>query len=380
MNVILRRLALVLTSTALCVVGLEGAARVYAPVPETPRQPALLRGGFSQPGDHPNHAPEYSVTVHVNAHGFVDTEWPDTQPDVVVIGDSFVQAAQVPLNAGYGRKLAQETGLRVESMGVPGAGTATALGVLKTYALPRRPHLVLLGFLVGNDVLNNSPALDSKGDKPFYDLAPDGGLVLTNAALLASREGPLPGLWRASALWRLGWQQWARYEAAVDKVTRGAGVPIDFRVYQPATDPAWEHAWMVSGALVAEMARVCDHAGVKFGVVLFPDAVGGTTAGEARMHHDWPLTASWDPAQAHARARELLSPIAPVLDLAPALRAAETADPAPLYLAQDGHWTARGHAVAALASAPFVRTLLPPISACDDGSARPAASPAQESP
>ena len=52
--------------------------------------------------------------------------------------------------------------------GVAGAGTATALGVLQTHALPRRPRLVLLGLLVGNDVLNNSPALDSKGDKPFY--------------------------------------------------------------------------------------------------------------------------------------------------------------------------------------------------------------------
>lgn len=380
MRLALRRLLLLLTATGICLLVLEVAARAYAPVPETPSPRALLRGGFVQPGDHPNRTPEYTVTVHVNAHGFVDTEWPDDPPDVVLIGDSYVQAAQVPLNAGYGRKLAQATGLRVESMGVPGAGTATALGVLRKYALPRRPRVVLLGFLVGNDVLNNSPALDSKDDKPFYDLQPDGTLALTSRAGQASSAAPFPWLWHGSALWRLGWQQWAAHVAAQDKIVRGNGVPIDFRVYDPNLDPAWAHAWHVTTALVAEMSAVCAHAGVTFGVVLLPDAVAGTAAAEARMHDDWPITAGWDPALAHAHASEVIAPIAPVFDLLPAVRAAEQADPAPLYLTQDGHWTARGHQIAALATAPFVRTLLPPISACEDESVHAPASPEQESP
>jgi len=376
MSPVVRRLALALSSTLLCLAALEGVARLLAPVPVAPPSQKLVRGNLTEPGDHPDATPEYSVTVHVNAHGFVDTEWPDSPPDVLVIGDSFVQAAQVPLNAGFGRELADATGLRVESMGVPGAGTGTALGVLETYGLQRRPRLVLLGLLVGNDVLNNSPALDSKRDKPFYDVRADGSLVLTDRAALAASQGPLPALWSKSALWRYGWQQWTARAVAKDKVARGNGVPIDFRVYDPAVAPEWEHAWRVTGALVQRMAEVCAHAGVPFGVVLFPDAAGGTASGEARMHADWPITTGWDPAGAHERALALLTPLAPVVDLRPAVRAAEAADPTPLYFPQDGHWTARGHAVAALGAAPFVRTLLPSISACPDGSpSKPQESP-----
>lgn len=368
MSPVVRRLALALSSTLVCLCALEVGVRAWAPVPVAPPSQQLVRGNLTEPGDHPNATPEYSVTVHVNAHGFVDTEWPDTPPDVLVIGDSFVQAAQVPLNAGFGRELGDATGLRVESMGVPGAGTGTALGVLETYGLPRRPRLVLLGFLVGNDVLNNSPALDSKRDKPYYDVTDDGSLVLTDRAALAAAQGPLPALWSKSALWRYGWQQWAARAAAKDKVARGNGVPIDFRVYDPAGGADWEHAWKVTGALVRRMAEVCAHAGVPFGVVLFPDAAAGTASGEARMHADWPATVGWDPSRAHERAAALVSPLAPVLDLRPAFRAAEAADPAPLYFSKDGHWTARGHAVAGLAAAPLVRTYFPSPPDCPAGS------------
>ena len=172
---------------------------------------SLLRGQFTQPGVHANRTAEFSVQVHVNSARFVDREWESPRPGVprvVVIGDSFVEAAQVELEQGFGRvlegALGEVTGAPVEvlSMGVPGAGTATALGVLEAHALPRQPQLVVLGMLVSNDVLNNHPALEPKRDKPFYRVE-SGRLVPTDAVDVEVSPWRVPLLWQASHAWRL---------------------------------------------------------------------------------------------------------------------------------------------------------------------------------
>ncbi|MCB9760889.1 MAG: SGNH/GDSL hydrolase family protein [Alphaproteobacteria bacterium] len=340
----------------------EVTVRVVAPqTPLSVEPPPLLRGQLTTPGDHPVRSAEYDVVVHVNQRGFVDREWPPPRDDdhrVVVIGDSFVQAAQVPLAQGFGRQLEaaieaiSPADVDVLSMGVPGAGTATALGVLETYALPEQPDLVLLGFLVSNDVLNNHPLLEGKDDKPFYALK-DGALVPVDApsAVAPSWAASTPShaaRWVARTL--------ATRRAAARKLALGGGLPIDLRVHDPGPDPTWAEAWAVTDALIAEMARRCAEAGVDFAVLLFPDAIQATEAGRARARRDWPQTAGWDFDAAQAHAARVAEAHAPVLDLQPGISAAQ--GEGPLYFEQDGHWTARGHAAAARTAAPFVAAQL----------------------
>ncbi|MDP2314494.1 MAG: hypothetical protein Q8P41_16445 [Pseudomonadota bacterium] len=331
----------------------EAGVRVLSPQGVGAFDGGLLRGPLTTPGDHPVRSQEYAVTVHVNAAGFVDGEWapPGERREVVVIGDSFVQAAQVQPGEGYGARL--EAGLHtagldvdVLSMGVPGAGTATALGVLREYALPRKPALVVLGFLVSNDVLNNHPLLEGKDDKPFYTLR-DGALVPAVAMDLVQ---PSP-LWRWSALWRWGTRTAASRAVAERKLALGQGAPLDLRVHDPAcvhgggTAPncaTWDEAWAVTDALIAEMARACGD--VPFAVVLFPDRT------QVERRSEWPAARGWDFDAAEARAAAVAGAHAPVLDLLPGLREAG----GDLYLRKDGHWTARGHAAAAGLSVPFV--------------------------
>ncbi len=367
----MRRLV-ALTLGLLVATGLvELGVRALAPQPAGYTD-GLLRGPLTTPGDHRVRTPEYDVTVHVNAAGFVDREWPapgeSTQStgggvagglprpkkEIVVVGDSFVQAAQVRPGEGFGARL--EAGLEarghdvdVLSMGVPGAGTATALGVLREYALPRKPDLVILGFLVANDVLNNHPLLEGKDDKPFYTLR-DGRLEPARAVDLVATSP----LWRWSAAWRWATRAWVTREVAERKLTLGQGMPIDLRVHDPAclrggTEPrcaVWEEAWAVTDALLAEMKRACGD--VPFGVVLFPDRV------QVERRADWPGVEGWDFDAAEARAATTAGKHAPVHDLLPYLRAAGGG----LYLRKDGHWTARGHAAAAEATVPFVEELL----------------------
>lgn len=344
----LARAGLVLAGLVVGLGLVEAGVRVGDPQPVASVAPR--RGALTTPGVHRVRTEEYDVEVRVNASGFVDGPWGSgDRPLVVVLGDSFVQAAQVPLEDGFGRRLEAALGEgEVRSLGVPGAGTATALELLEQFALPARPDLVILGFLVANDVLNNHPLLEDKDDKPFYRLGP-GGLDRVDAV---GWDPPGGALWRWSAAWR--WVARARAERAVTerKLALGRGMPIDLRVHDPAPDPVWEEAWAVTGALLGELAARCEAAGVGFGVVLFPDGVQATEAGRARATREWPEAAAWDFTRAQARARTLAAGVAPTLDLLPALRAAD--GPQPLYFPEDGHWTARGHRVAAEAAASFV--------------------------
>ncbi len=204
------RVGLLVAASLLTLATLELGVRWLAPEPlESPV--ATRRGAFLTPGDHPLHTDEFDVQVHVNSDGFVDREWGPRVPGrarVIVVGDSFVQAAQVALPQGFGRMLDADLGPDVEvlSMGVPGAGTATALRLIDEQALPRDPDLVVLGFLVANDVLNNDPLLDGKPDKPYYRLQ-DGELLPWS---LADAQVPVIPGWGWSQLVRKVGRTWLR--------------------------------------------------------------------------------------------------------------------------------------------------------------------------
>jgi len=359
------RVAALAMGLVVALVGAEGAVRLAAPQPPAIPQDALLRGMFTVPGDHPVRTTEYGNVVHVNTHGFVDAEWAARRPGVpriVVIGDSFVQAAQVSLEQGYGRQLArdlsQRAGHQVEvlSLGVPGAGTGTALLLLQQQVPALQPDVVVYGFTTSNDVLNNDPELDPKPDKPFFRL--EGGQLVR----VAPQDAAVPAwahglLWEHSELARWLGRTWWRRAESQQALARGEGLPPELRVHDPDPGRAWTRAWTTTDALVGALARSCQEHGWAFGTVLIPDGVEATVAGRAQAVRRWPELGAWDTDAAHLRAGTLAARYGPVVDLSPALRAAEAPDQ-PLYLVEDGHWTPRGHTVAAEASVPLVLSLL----------------------
>src|SRR3990170_8783583 len=110
--------------------------------------------------------------VKMNSHGFRDRERSyEKGKDVfriVVLGDSIIEALQVPLEQAFtdvlGRMLNSESDKRFEviNLGVGGFGTGQEYLTLKYYGLNYQPDLVILAFFLFNDIRNNYLTLDSK--------------------------------------------------------------------------------------------------------------------------------------------------------------------------------------------------------------------------
>ncbi len=359
------RLLLALGATVLALGAVELGVRIVRPqAPNVTTWQRMQRGKFREPGVHPNVSDEFSVQVHVNSHRWVDQEWRPHDPDiprVIVLGDSFVEAAQVELEEGFGRvleeALAAERGgpVHVISMGVPGAGTAHELSVLSDLARGLGAQLIVLGMLVSNDVFNNHPLLDPKEDKIFFRPT-EQGMAFTDSRTEWGSSWLVPGLWRVSHAWRLLARTVAERQIARDRLERGGGMPVDLRVHDPAGGPIWEEAWAYTDAALADMARECEAEGADFAVLIFTSQVEATAAGRQAAIEAWPTMEGWDLQVAIDRSVRVAEQHAPTLDLTPALRAAD-GEP-PLYYAQDGHWTPRGHRVAAEEAAPFLAELL----------------------
>ena len=120
---------------------------------------------------------DFRVEAQTNEAGFLDRPLPPIprKPGtcrIALIGDSFVEAAQVPI----GQKAQTEIGrllttsrptLGVETMafGFSGTGQLNQLGYLEAYVRPRKPDLIVLVF-VSNDFANNSALLEAiRGDR-----------------------------------------------------------------------------------------------------------------------------------------------------------------------------------------------------------------------
>ena len=161
-----------------------------------------------------------------NREGFLDREPPRTEPaadacHVTVIGDSFVEAVQVPIADKLHVRLevlARRGGLHVttSAFGRGGTGQIAQLAYYDEFARKRAPGLIVLVF-VRNDYMNNSPILTAVQTFRDPDRLPvmtaerdaDGTLRLRPPAEESiRRRRNARRTWRtlAARVWRAGWE------------------------------------------------------------------------------------------------------------------------------------------------------------------------------
>lgn len=155
---------------------LEGWARLFPPKDQTVwplvQNPSV--GTTFQPNARVvlTNGLDFSVEEKSNEAGFLDRPLPPlAKPPgacrIAFIGDSFVEAAQVPIRQKVQVEIqklleAARGDKPVETMafGFSGTGQLNQLGYLETFVRPRRPDVVVLVF-VSNDFANNSALLEA---------------------------------------------------------------------------------------------------------------------------------------------------------------------------------------------------------------------------
>jgi len=228
------------------------------------------RGWGLNPGAHGWYGREGSAYVRISQDGFRGPDYPQRKaPGVIrvaVLGDSYVEAIQVSEDKTFTMVIGRELGdcpllkgQRVEAMnfGVDGYGTAQELVTLRRKVWQYSPDIVVLAIFLGNDVRNNSVALEGDQCRPFYGYQ-DGQLRLTGPLV----DSPAYRAWCAARFDYRDLRFVGLFKNTWEAVTQRAAAPtadhpveraINYNIYKPPADRAWEDAWQVTEALIGVM-------------------------------------------------------------------------------------------------------------------------------
>lgn len=224
--------------------------------------------------------------IRINQAGYRDRDHTTTKPTgtirIAVLGDSYTEAFQVPLERTYwsiaearlsdcasARRLAVE----VLNFGVYAYGTAQELLTLRTRVWAYDPDIVVLLFTTGNDVWDNSPELRQDPRRPYF-VERDGQLILRPRET-DPLENPLKRFYYAAVTQSRVMQliHRARYllinqpdNPVKHQAALGGGARIDLAYTEPST-PEARTAWSVTEALLSTMYREVTERGSSF--VLF---------------------------------------------------------------------------------------------------------------
>lgn len=315
---------------------------------------------------------EYSTYVKFNSRGLrgpeVDYRKPENTFRILVLGDSFTAALQVPEAETFPRLLENQlrqrfpqTNIEVINAGVVGYGTDNALAYFVNEGYKYQPDLVLLAFFTGNDLTDNiwyplyrledGALLPVEPERPAERAAAwaqEGGLfwrvrtyLYTHSRLYSvsielltlSAVQNLPGL--AQLLTSLG-----LVEITQPLVNQG-----NFYVFRYLPPEAWN----ATEALLLELKRQVAAHHSQMVVVILPDE---TEVSEQRRREivsayahlvEGKITPGPPPAEQLAEI--LQQRHIPHLSLLPTLKNRQQNNE-PLYYRYDGHWTPAGHRLA----------------------------------
>jgi hypothetical protein len=293
-------LALVLAGVAMAFLIAEAAVRLGGLAKVSLYTWDAYRGWGLKPGASGWQRDEGAGFVSVNGAGFRGPEWTIAKPPdtlrVAVVGDSFTEAPQVAYGQTFCAVAEHALGgckglggrrVQVMNFGTDAYGTAQELVTLRRHAWQYSPDLVVLAFFSGNDLRNNSTALESDKCRPFYVF--EGGELMLGGPFERSRWFYLSCMVRfesrhSQVLNLLGdaKSDFRSKIKAMEARRRSAGAPkpaahaieggfmlaagqqpaplgheagLEDNIYNPPATPVWQDAWRVTEGLITMMAR-----------------------------------------------------------------------------------------------------------------------------
>jgi hypothetical protein len=321
--------------------------------------------------------PDYDVQVVTNGAGFHDVghavEKPPGTYRILVVGDSMVEALQVPVAEAFPRLLEERVNgwagrpVEVLNLGISGKGPAQYLRLLEKVGLAYQPDLVIYAIALINDFANDVPELEGDPSKPYYLIAPDGSLRFqppAQAAASRRREERLrPSVWLKAIIKR---SQFLR--SVVEKVRRvrareelnaGGGTTAErtlperseWNVFLAAPPPPWDQAYAVTLRVLEESARMAREHGARFAIMVIPPKAIVEDKLDAALRADGLEGAQglqWD-VQRPTRAIAALGSAQdiPVIDMGAVLSEDYAHSGESASWEHDLHWCPRGHRLAA---------------------------------
>lgn len=261
------------------------------------------RGWVGQPNVSGWYRREGESYAQFNSDGFRDREHTKVKPEntlrIALLGDSMVEALQVPLEQGFGAITERElstcqtlAGQKVEviNFGISGYGTAQELITLREKVWNYSPDIVLLAFLTLNDVIDNSHTLSQKLEfdqlfslRPYF-IVKDGNLVFDTTDNDRSKNSwwnknyaKIKNHLRILQLFnqlRTDFKGLPPVKKSTVTTKQSIGVEERLKllswghdVYKQPTDPEWQQAWQVTEELISLMHDEVIAKGADFTVV-----------------------------------------------------------------------------------------------------------------
>ena len=321
------------------------------------------------------------VRVRINSRGYRGREYPwDSAAGfrILGLGDSFTFGFGVEEDDSYLARLERalaDRHVEVINAGLAGMGPDNEARLLAADGPGLRPDLVLVGFYVGNDLIDALTGVQRTRLRNGAPMMPDAVMERWYRPLRPGRIVPVPlarprptgldlpipfkdFLRRHSHLYRLVTGRVARLHLAWRRFQAGPASPPPVAEYNPfgpeafclrSYPPEFEAAWEKATAALAEIKAWCDGHDARLLVVViptraqvYPERWDEVRRRFALHEEDFDLEKPQRILAERAAARGIA-----LIDLLPVLRAARADGGPPLYFPRDTHWTPRGHQVAA---------------------------------
>jgi hypothetical protein len=308
---------------------------------------------------------EFSNMVELNSLSFYDVEHSLTKPEkvfrIAVLGDSYTEAREVPLEKIYPRLLEADLrarlGLPVEviSLARSGNGTKDNYRALERLGLAFKPDLVICQFF-SNDLIDDNLALRQENEKELVlrsRYIPLLGELYPRFLLIkGSRFNQVIAL-KLARLYQ-GYRA-ARY-ASLDKYEF---MYLNALIFADEYSAMWQDAWKTTENSILEIKELSETNGASFVLLSFPDIwrVGklrdlkrkARTMNRQASKYHWDFSKTDRILRDFSRENQIH-----FLSLLPAFNAAYQATGKRLHFAYEGHMDERGHAVAEKAIADYL--------------------------